>query len=136
MTLTTDTGATRPLSVLVVEDHEDSRRMLVDLLEWKGMRARSCATIGEALALVGEDVPDAVITDLDLQGEHGRDLAIALRSQRATEHVAVIAVTGAIDPTLDVVRHVDAYLRKPLALGALPGLIRALVAAAEGARRR
>jgi CheY-like chemotaxis protein len=120
------------ISVVVVDDDRDLREMLRELLESHGMTARAYASIEAARTAIAESRPDAVLTDLALGAEHGRDLARTLRDDPATEAIPVIAISGEVEPTLDVVRYFDAYLRKPLDLGLVPDLVRAVVATRRG----
>ncbi|UJR78387.1 Chemotaxis protein methyltransferase CheR [Sandaracinus amylolyticus] len=120
------------LSVLVVEDDVHTREMMVEMLVHAGLDVWACATVTEALARAARSAPHVVITDLALGEEHGRDLAAALRAREDTARAAIIAVTGEVSPTPDVIRHLDAYLCKPIELARLPDLVRA-IAEARGA---
>ncbi|AKF09115.1 response regulator [Sandaracinus amylolyticus] len=120
------------LSVLVVEDDLHTREMMVEMLVHAGLDVWACASVTEALARAARSTPHVVITDLALGDEHGRDLAAALRARAETRRAAIIAVTGEVSPTPDVVRHLDAYLCKPIELAKLPDLVRA-IAEARGA---
>jgi CheY-like chemotaxis protein len=128
--------APRPLTVLVVEDHDDSRDMLVEALEHAGLRAIPCMSAHEAMERVAMQRPDAIITDLALAGEQGAVLAAELRARAETRDLPIVAVTGRVEPTLEVVKHFDAYLRKPVDVSTLPSLVKTLVEVTALAREQ
>jgi CheY-like chemotaxis protein len=91
-----DTGsghADAPL-VLVVDDHEDGRQILSELLIAYGYRSVGLASAHEALAELDLLSPDAVIVDIGLPDMNGFELATTLRSRR---DVPVVAYTGYAD---------------------------------------
>ncbi|MDQ3031536.1 MAG: response regulator [Myxococcota bacterium] len=117
-----------PIAVVVVEDHDDTREMLRETFEHAGMDVRACASAHEALGAVTERTADVVVTDLRLAGGEagGAELAATLRNDPTTAGIALLAVSGELEATPDVVRFVDAYLRKPVDLATLPDLVEAL----------
>ncbi|WP_437594196.1 ATP-binding protein [Sorangium sp. So ce1000] len=65
-------------TVLVVEDDEAVRKLIVDVLERRGYGVLSAASGEEALAVLareGEDAVDLLLTDLVMPGMNGRELA-------------------------------------------------------------
>lgn len=125
--------------VVVVDDHAHTRDMLREALELAGMDVRACSNVGDALGAVLERAPDIVVTDLRLAGgPGGAHLAALLRADPATSRIAVLAISGALEATPEVVRSVDAYLSRPIDLATLPDLVSALAetrARAEPSRR-
>jgi CheY-like chemotaxis protein len=134
------TSGSRPRSesidVVLVEDHDDGREMLYELLVRRRMTVRAFASVATALDAVRERVPDVVVTDLALPERGGHELAAILRSDAATAHVPLIAVTGVVDPSWNVMRWFDAYLRKPIEVEALRDLVESLYESARAARDR
>jgi CheY-like chemotaxis protein len=117
----------KPLSVLVVEDHDDSRDLACDVIRGAGCIVRGVASAEAAMEAVAERVPDVVVADLLLGcGAAGWTLADTLREDPATARVALIAVSGRVDPEWRIVRAFDAYLRKPVDLDALVTLVQQL----------
>lgn len=126
----------KPLRVLVVEDHEDSREMAREVIRAAGCIVRTVASAEAAMASIGESLPDVVVTDLFLGcGASGWTLAETLREDPATAHIALIAVSGRVDPAWQVVRAFDAYLHKPVDLDALVTLVQRLGQGSRDARR-
>lgn len=132
----TPTLPDRTLDVLVVEDDADTREMLVTLLAQDGLQVRSADSVQTALAAVAQALPDVVVSDLALGAEHGHELAARLREDPRTHDVAIVAITGSVDPDWEIVRHFDAYLVKPLDHRRFAGFLRTLASSIESARAR
>jgi CheY-like chemotaxis protein len=134
----TRSGVTeKAVDVIVVEDHDDSREMLTALLCASDCLVRAVATADAAHQLAIERVPDVVVTDLWLPGgSAGWTLAEALREDPRTRHVALIAITGHVEPRREVVASFDAYLRKPVETALLRDLVLQLAAISRAERRR
>jgi len=69
----------RNFTVLVVEDHDDARELIVGVLESAGAMVLSAATASEAIARATQVRPDALVTDLGLPEEDGYMLLEKLR---------------------------------------------------------
>ncbi|MCO5166021.1 MAG: response regulator [Planctomycetes bacterium] len=108
--------------VLVVDDHEDGRLVLADLLTGEGFEPAAAATASEALDLMATFAPDVVVLDLLMPQTGGLQLAPELRRR---ERVPLLAYTGVVEPRLlERARAVgfDRVITKP----DLPGLIEAI----------
>jgi CheY-like chemotaxis protein len=83
-------------------------------------------------------VPDVVVTDLVLRPHRATGWALAemLRREPRTSHIALIALTGRVDPRMEVVRAFDAYLRKPAEVQLLLDLVVQLTRVSRNARER
>ncbi|MDQ3036802.1 MAG: response regulator [Myxococcota bacterium] len=124
------------MQAVVIDDDEDTCAMLAALLARAGFGVRTFASAAGALSAIRDARPDVVVTDLHLPEGSGAELAQALRADPATAHVAIVALTGQVDPDWEIVRHFDAYLRKPFEPERLPSLLVALAAAAAASRDR
>lgn len=102
------TENTPPL-VLVVEDHEDSREMLLTLLEAAGFRGVGAESADRGLALIGEEAPAVIVTDIAMPGTDGWTFLERLKGDEATKHIPVMVLTGHAG---------DAHMKKSLAAGA------------------
>jgi CheY-like chemotaxis protein len=85
-------GSARPL-VLLVEDHADTRQMYAEFLGLS-FDVVEAANGEEALSVLRQRVPALVITDYSLPGIDGFELTKQIRSNPATQHVAVICLSG------------------------------------------
>lgn len=63
------------MNILVVEDNNDFRELLCDMLEMLGHSVENEASAEQALAALNANKPDLVITDLTLPGMSGLELA-------------------------------------------------------------
>ena len=93
--------ASKPLRVLVVEDDDDSREVLGELLESFGPLPVLARDAMEALDRVREQTPDIGLIDLTLPDLSGCELARRLRASLGAR-MRLIALTG----------HSDAAVRK------------------------
>ena len=84
--------------ILVVDDEEPARRLLVRLLEQAGYEAVAVAGCNEALLHAATEPVALVITDLDMPGRSGLDLIRDLT--RDHPDVATLMVTGKGDRTI------------------------------------
>lgn len=64
-----------PMNILVVEDNNDFRELLCEMLQMLGHSVMSEASAELALASCHANAPDLVITDLTLPGMSGIELA-------------------------------------------------------------
>jgi CheY-like chemotaxis protein len=103
--------------ILVVDDHELSRRLLEQVLETAGLAVLGAGTITEAERLVALSAPDAVVLDMHLPDGHGLQLARRLRAEPRTANCAIIACTATDESATeqDCRRSgCDAYVTKPI----------------------
>jgi PAS domain S-box-containing protein len=105
--------------VLVVEDDERDRAVLVATLVEAGYTVDVAHTGAEALALCREGAFDAVTLDLLLPDMSGLDLLAALRVEGNARDMPVIVVTVVPDANLVAAFSVYDVLRKPLDRDAL-----------------
>ncbi|HEV2445274.1 MAG TPA: response regulator [Candidatus Sulfopaludibacter sp.] len=105
--------------LLVAEDDEFSRDMLVRRLERQGYEVISAADGREALQAARVHKPDLILMDLDMPVMDGRQAMSALRSDPRTFKTPIIVLTAHASPE-DVAAAVDAgcrsYETKPVVI--------------------
>ncbi len=117
--------------VLIVEDDDDSREMLGELVASYGHFAVSAANATEALAQVRDQKPDLAFIDLGLPQLGGCELARLLRQAMADTaglKTRLVALTGYSDREMrdDAgAAGFDAYVVKPIMPEVLEQLLRA-----------
>jgi len=116
-----------PARILVVDDDHGSRNALAELLRDERYSVRTAADGTEALALVDEEPPDLLITDVVMPNIDGFDLVAQLRARDGLSDMPIILVSGIDDATrrvdgLDL--GADDYLPKPLDVDELLARIR------------
>jgi signal transduction histidine kinase/CheY-like chemotaxis protein len=79
------------MRILLVEDHEDTKRSLTNLLRRRGYHVQSAGDLQSAIDLSAKEEFDVLISDLGLPDGSGIDLMRVLNSQRP---VFGIALTG------------------------------------------
>ena len=101
--------------VLLVEDDEDNRELMTEVLETAGYEVLSAAGGAEGLKALAEQEVDVVVTDLSMPGMGGLEMARA--AKKIAPRVPVIVVTGYAERE-DVAsargRELDAVLVKPV----------------------
>ena len=83
-----------PKRVLVVEDEANIVESLSFLLRQAGFEVSIANDGADALAMVGQSVPDVVLLDLMLPTMTGYEVLTRLRGSRATADVPVIVLTA------------------------------------------
>lgn len=86
--------------ILIVEDDTNAREGLMDFLACEGLVVHGAASADEALSCAMETPPAAVVTDIQLPGTSGFDLAEMLRHRPETRDVLVIGLTGHWSPEI------------------------------------
>jgi CheY-like chemotaxis protein len=81
-------------TILVVEDHDDSRRMLEDMLTQAGFRVLTATDGAEALRLLASERPDLIVLDLILPWVNGVEVLRPVRDHPQLRIVPVLVVTG------------------------------------------
>jgi signal transduction histidine kinase/ActR/RegA family two-component response regulator len=118
----------RPLRILLVEDADDARRMLKQLLQLDGHDVAEADDGPSGLAALLERRPDVALVDIGLPNLNGYELARLARQDERGREVRLIAVTGYGMPQ-DVqtarLAGFDDHLIKPLSYPDLCSLLRA-----------
>jgi PAS domain S-box-containing protein len=103
--------------ILVVDDNEDARMLLAEVLATFGHRVQSAADGPAALALLESFRPEVAILDLGLPGMDGYELAARIRGLPEHSQMRLLALTGYGQPE-DAQRTRDAgfdvHLVKPI----------------------
>ena len=119
---------TSDMQILVVDDEPAVRDSLDRALRLEGYKVDLAADGAEALKMLGEDSPDAVVLDLMMPRVDG--LEVCRRMRAAGDRTPVLVLT-ARDAVSDRVKGLDAgaddYLVKPFALDELLARLRALL---------
>jgi DNA-binding response OmpR family regulator len=109
--------AAEPVSILVLEDEEHIRTMLVEALSAAGHRVESADDGLKGLALFQGGVFDVVLTDLSLPECSGLDVARSVKRMRPETPVVLITGWGhLLDPERLRDSGVDLMLVKPFRL--------------------
>ena len=103
------------LRVLLVEDDDDNRELMAEVLEASGYQVLSAATGQEGLRTLSEHSVDVIVTDVGMPGMGGLEVARAAKA--IAPRVPVVVVTGWAERE-DIAsargHEVDAVLIKPV----------------------
>lgn len=103
--------------IMVVEDYDDTRYFLKQLLEKKGYQVLEAANGQEAIEVAQREHPDLIVMDLDLPILDGIGATQYLRQQPDTKHLPIVAVTAypmSFTRVKAFAKGCDEYLRKPI----------------------
>jgi PAS domain S-box-containing protein len=117
-----------PATVLVVEDEEVVRSLVVQVLEGEGYKALVARDGEDALALAEERHVDLLLTDLTMPKIGGRELAERLRSTHPS--LKVVYMSGYVDGDIlsdGVLPPGTAFLSKPFTFADLAEKVRDLL---------
>jgi two-component system, cell cycle response regulator DivK len=103
--------------ILIVEDNEKNRRLVRDVLQFKGYETIETETGEEGVELARTRNPALVLMDIQLPGMDGISALKALRQDPATRAIRVMAVTASAmtqDRQTILAAGFDGYQSKPI----------------------
>jgi two-component system cell cycle response regulator DivK len=80
--------------ILVIEDTEDNRRILRDLLTNAGFDVIEAVDGEKGVAAAAEHRPDLILMDIQLPVIDGYEATRRIKSDAKTSHIPIIAVTS------------------------------------------
>jgi type II secretory ATPase GspE/PulE/Tfp pilus assembly ATPase PilB-like protein/CheY-like chemotaxis protein len=122
--------ADRGICVLLVDDEDDLRRVMRDLLEREGFTVQEARDGVQALDEVDRHAPDIIVLDLSLPGLDGYGVLSHLRSRPATRDIPVVVLTAKGDEENEVrvfEMGADDFLSKPFRARALAARLEAVL---------
>jgi type II secretory ATPase GspE/PulE/Tfp pilus assembly ATPase PilB-like protein/CheY-like chemotaxis protein len=123
-------GRGQGASVLLVEDEEQLRRVMKDLLQREGYRVAEARDGIQALDEVDRFAPDVIILDLNLPGLDGYGVLQQLRSRPATREIPVMVLTAKGDEDNEVrvfELGADDFVTKPFRARSLTARLEAVI---------
>jgi len=100
-------------SVLVVEDADDIRALVVTGLQRAGMDTFEATSGSECLAQVGENSPDLVVLDLTLPDAEGTEVCRQLRAMSNCYVLMLSTSAEEVDVLVGLAVGADGYMVKP-----------------------
>jgi two-component system cell cycle response regulator DivK len=113
--------------ILVVEDQEDNRQILRDLLSNVGYEMIEAVTGEEGVSAATSARPDLILMDIQLPVMDGYEATRRLKADPATKSIPIIVVTSYAlsgDETKAREAGCDAYVTKPYSPRQLLGKVR------------
>ncbi len=121
----------KDVKVLLVDDEDQLRRVMRDLLEREGYGIAEARDGPQALDQVDEYNPDIIVLDLNLPTLDGYSVLAELRSRPSTRDIPVIVLTAKGDEDNEVrvfELGADDFLTKPFRVRALSARLEAIIA--------
>jgi CheY-like chemotaxis protein len=113
-------------TILVIDDNPVNLKLASEVLLAEGYRVLRADDAEQALALLAQQLPDLVLTDIALPGMDGLELTRRLKADPRHRHLPVIALTASAmkgDEARVLAAGCDAYIAKPLDTRQLAALI-------------
>jgi two-component system cell cycle response regulator DivK len=123
----------KPPRILIVEDNQDNRMLLIDMLDALNYEAIEAVDGVEGVEIAIREKPALILLDLSLPRKDGWQAARELKANAEVAHIPIIALTahamvGDRDRALEA--GCDDYLSKPISLA---DLTRKIASHLEGA---
>jgi two-component system, cell cycle response regulator DivK len=103
--------------ILIVEDNDKNRKLVRDVLTFKGYEVIETETGEEGVRLAKERSPSLVLMDIRLPGIDGVEALRRLRAEGTTRGIPVMAMTASVmteDRQKIMAAGFDAYQSKPI----------------------
>jgi two-component system, cell cycle response regulator DivK len=116
-----------PHKILIVEDNENNRNLLWDIMTFHGYEVSIAADGQEGVALARELMPDLILMDIQMPGMDGITAGGILKGDPATSGLKIIALTSFAmrgDHENFLAAGFDGYLSKPISTRDLPDLVK------------
>ncbi|MCZ6624733.1 MAG: response regulator [Deltaproteobacteria bacterium] len=105
--------------IVIIEDNEKNRKLVRDVLQFKGYKTLETETAEEGLKLAREALPALILMDIQLPGMDGITALKQLRTDPKTKGIPVIAVTASAmthNRETMLAEGFDGYQTKPISV--------------------
>jgi two-component system cell cycle response regulator DivK len=112
--------------ILIIEDNEKNRKLVRDVLQFKGYQTVEATTAEEGIELAGAQRPSLILMDIQLPRMDGLTALAQLKAEPLTRAIPVIAITASAMPQdLEKIQRAgfDAYQTKPIRIKEFIGLV-------------
>jgi CheY-like chemotaxis protein len=117
--------------ILVIEDNDKNRKLVRDVLTYRGYQVVEAETGEDGVRLTRERKPQLVLMDIQLPGIDGIEALRRLRADETTRGIPVIAVTASAmdhDRQKIMAAGFDGYQSKPLSVKEFLATVDAILA--------
>ncbi len=116
--------------ILIIEDQEDNRRIMTDMLNAAGFEVIEAVNGEDGVSMAEANVPDLILMDIQLPVIDGYEATRRIKAQPALGAIPIIAVTSYAlsgDDKKAFEAGCDAYLAKPFSPRELLAKVREFV---------
>ena len=106
-----------PGKILVVDDNQDSRELVIKILKGKGHQLVEAVDGEDALAKVAAELPDLILMDISLPKIDGHEVPRRLKQNNKFASIPVIALTAHAmkgDMEKALAAGCEGYISKPI----------------------
>lgn len=117
-------------AVLIAEDDEALRNLLVLILQREGLDVRAVANGARAIDAIRAETPDLVVLDLHMPELDGQQVCEQVRGCSLTAELPILMLSGSLDhrdPARRDEAGADAFLQKPFTTDELVRAVQRLV---------
>jgi CheY-like chemotaxis protein len=86
----------KTVNALIVDDNQNNRDVLSQLLAGIGCRVRVAESAAEAFARVKEEIPDIIFMDIRMPGMNGAEATRQIIAQHGPEKIKIVAITASV----------------------------------------
>jgi CheY-like chemotaxis protein len=117
--------------ILIADDHEEMRHLVVELLEAQGYEVRQATDTQGVLDEVADQRPDLLILDVNMPGDGGVAALKAIRGDRELQGIRILLLSGSVDLIAGSAAELgaDAHLPKPFEVDEFNSTVRRLLTA-------
>jgi two-component system cell cycle response regulator DivK len=119
-----------PRKVLIVEDNEDNRELVVKVLKNKGFITAEAVDGEDAIEKAVSEKPDLILLDISIPKLDGYEVAKRLKSMEECREIPIVAFTAHAmkgDREKVIVAGFEGYITKPVNIRELPNQIRSFI---------
>jgi DNA-binding NtrC family response regulator len=119
--------------ILIVDDDEDSRNLIVNILQEFGYKVEKCADVKSAIKMINDNKYDIVITDKNMPGLHdntegGMDLLRFLKKDASETEVILVTGYATIETAIEAMKlGAFDYIHKPFSVKDLHNKIKRIL---------
>lgn len=121
--------------ILVVEDNDRNRRLIVDILKHYGYDVIEAINGGEAIKFAREQKPDLILMDMQMPIMNGFTAIKILKSNPETKDIKIISITSFAmvgDKERILETGADDYMAKPINTRQLPEVVKRILEEGRG----
>ena len=116
------------IKILIVEDNQDSRELVVKVLKNKGYQMIEAVDGEEALEKTADHKPNIILMDISIPKLDGYEVAKRLKEHKEFKKIPIVALTAHAmrgDREKFISVGFEGYISKPINVHELPNQIRA-----------